>query len=233
MSKELSITSGPQYGQQPTQYGNHMDIALVLYTGKQAGINNEDLISLLNKSLDISNSDFLIKKMEFEQQNRRIVFDYYFILSGTLFSTIGITILLYYFQTLIEACSNSFISLFGKGANYGIGGVELLARNTAPFFWNNLLIIGNKIGYITNTFNISDTYKISYANESILASPINQTVETINSNTELAAFIVNIILFLLLVFIFVMLTIFLLKISQMKKLTLSFLFWKMDTELRA
>jgi hypothetical protein len=233
MFKDISTKPSTQYIQQPMQYSPHMDIALVLYTGKQAGINNEDLLSLLNKSLDISNSEFLIKKMEYEQQNNRIKFDYYFILSGTLFSTIGIIILLYYFQTLIESCSSSFISLVGNGANYGISGVELLARNTVPFFWNNLLMIGNKIGNITNTFNISDTYKIDYTSESILSTPINQTVEAINSNAELAAFIVNIILFLLLVFIFVMLTIFLLKISQLRKLTLSFLFWKMDTELRS
>jgi len=226
MSKQLTVTS-------PSQYGKHLDIALVLYSGAQAGINGEDIVSLLNKSLDISNNQILIKKMEMEQQNNKINFDYYFLISGTSFSTIGIIILLYYLQTLIESCSGSIVSLVGTGAQYSVGGVELIARNSIPFFWNNLLIIGNKIGNITNTFNISDIYKFSYANKSIIATPIHDTVEIINSNAEIAVLIVNIILFLLLVFIFVLLTIFLLKFTQMKKLTLSFLIWKIDTELRS
>ena len=59
MSKQLTVAS-------PSQYGQQMDIALVLYSGAQAGINGEDLVSLLNKSLDISNNQILIKKMEME-----------------------------------------------------------------------------------------------------------------------------------------------------------------------
>jgi transglutaminase/protease-like cytokinesis protein 3 len=56
MSKQLTVTS-------PSHYGKHLDIALVLYSGAQAGINGEDIVSLLNKSLDISNNQILIKKV--------------------------------------------------------------------------------------------------------------------------------------------------------------------------
>jgi hypothetical protein len=221
-----------QYGSQ-IHNNSQLDIALVLYSGMKAGINGKELVSLLNKSLDISNNDVLIKKMEVEHKIKIVNFDYYFIISGTLFSIIGIIMMLYYLQTLIISCSGSFVSLVGTGAKYGVGGVELIARNTVPFFWNNLLLFGNKIGNITNTFNISDSYKFSYANESIVASPINQTVEVINANAELASLIVNIMLFIILMFVFTLFTIFLLKITQLKKFKLSFLLWKMDTELRS
>ena len=89
--------------------------------------------------------------MEVEHQIKITNFDYYFIISGILFSIIAVIMMLYYLQTLIISCSGSFVSLVGNGAQYGVGGVELIARNTVPFFWNNLLIHYKK-SYLNKTF---------------------------------------------------------------------------------
>lgn len=207
------------------------NMPLILNTGTQAGISGQELVALLNKSLDISRDQVLIKKMVLDLELRRVSFDNYFIFFGIIGTTTTTTVMLQYLQDLIVACAGNVVTLVGTGANYGVGGIELVTRNTAPFIWNNVISFTNYIGILTA--NKTDSYKLAYATESITAAPIMAVAEEITQNASLAALVVNIFLFMILVPLFTLLVILMLKMIQTRKLTLSFLLWKIDAESRS
>lgn len=207
------------------------NMQLILCRGSQAGINGQELVALLNKSLDISKDMSTTKKMEAELTLRRVCFDNYFILFGLVGTITTIIVMLNYLQDLITSCAGNVVSLVGTGANYGVGGIELATRNAFPFIWNNIISVTNYLGILSN--NTRETYKFDYAKESITAAQILAAANEITQNASLAGLVVNIFLFLLLVPLFTILVILMLKLIQTKRLTLSFVFWKMETETRS
>ena len=241
----MKLVPQSQQLQQPQQLPNYLPIVahsdhndnllynmpLILCSGSQAGISGQELVALLNKSLDISKDLSTVKKMEAELTLRRVSFDNYFILFGA-FGTITTTIvMLNYLQDLIISCAGNVVALVGTGANYGVGGIELASRNAAPFIWNNVISFTNYVGILSN--DTTETYTFDYAKESITAAPILAAANEITQNASLAGLVVNIFLFLLLVPLFTILVILMLKLIQTKRLSLSFFFWKMETETRS
>ena len=231
--------SQPQQSHYNLSIGSHSDhndnllynMPLILCSGSQAGISGQELVALLNKSLDISKDLSTVKKMQAELTMRQASFDNHFILFGA-FGTITTTIvMLNYLQDLIISCAGNVVALVGTSANYGIGGIELAARNAVPFIWNNVISFTNYVGILST--DATDIYIFDYAKESITAAPILAAANEITQNASLAALVVNIFLFLLLVPLFTILVILMLKLIQTKRLILSFFFWKMETETRS
>jgi hypothetical protein len=201
---------------------NNMQLSLVL----QSGIEKQDMVVLLNKLLDNTNSQLEIEKKHIDLLASEARFDRYFIVFGFILSFASSGVVMFYLKELIDNCATNVVKLVGVTAKYGIENAELLVRNSASYAWNSIVYAGNYIGILDST------YQTTYIKEGFTGMHISEATNTIVENTSMASLIVTLLLYIMITYSLVFIVIIILKLLQSKKINLSFIFLKMAVETR-
>jgi len=206
---------------EPITSNNSLSIVL------KSGLEKSDMIILLNKMLDNNSAQIENDKLQLDIIASEARFDRNFVIFGFIMSFVTTGFVMFYLKELINSSASSLVNIIGGTAKFGIENTELMVRNSASYAWNGVLYAFNYIGLANYTY-----YEASYVKEGFTGMQVSAATNAIVENTNLASLIVTLFLYIIITYTLVFVVIIILKLTQCKKINLSFIFWKMAVETR-
>jgi hypothetical protein len=213
---------------EPVKYTNNLSLVL------KSGIEQQDMIILLNKMLDNNSAQIENEKLQIENEKKQLdlifsegSFDRYFVVFGFIISFATSGVVMFYLKELIDNCAISAVNLIGRISKFGIENTEVFVRNSATYAWNGIIYAGEYIGMLNYA-----KYEATYVKEGFTGMHVSAATDAIVENTSMASLFVTLLLYIIITYTLVFVVIIILKLSQCKKIHLSFVFWKMGVETR-
>lgn len=213
---------------EPVKSTNSLSLVL------KSGIEQKDMIILLNKMLDNNSAQIENEKLQIENEKKQLDlifsearFDRYFVVFGFIVSFITTGVVMFYLKELIDKCATSVVYLLGNISKFGIENTEVFIRNSASYAWNGIVYAGEYIGMLNYA-----KYEANYVKEGFTGMQVSAATNAIVENTSMASLIVTLLLYIIITYTLVFVVIIILKLAQCKKINLSFVFWKMGIETR-
>ena len=220
---------------EPVKSTNSLSLVL------KSGIEQQNMVILLNKMLDNNSAQIENEKLQIENEKLQIEnekkqldlifcaasFDRYFVIFGFIVSFITTGVVMFYLKELIDKCATNVVYLIGNISKFGIENTEVFIRNTASYAWNGIVYAGEYIGMLNYA-----KYEANYVKEGFTGMQVSAVTNAIVENTSMASLIVTILLYIIITYTLVFVVIIILKLLQCKKINLSFVFWKMGVETR-
>jgi hypothetical protein len=199
-----------------------------------SGIERPDMVIILNKMLDNNRAQIENEKLKIENEKKQLDlicseanFDRYFVVFGFIISFATSGVMMYYLKELIDKCAISVVYLIGNISKFGIENTEVFIRNFASYAWNGVVYTGEYIGMLNYA-----KYEASYVKEGFTGMQVSAATNAIVENTSMASLIVTLLLYIIITYTLLLVIIIILKLTQCKKIHLSFVFWKMGVETR-